>query len=167
KVSIILGFASIAAALPAAIAPAETRNLVPLEDATIAPVLMTREDFERVVSWPTTSVIGGGTGFQYKAEPLGNDQFKIIFYHNAPFSTLTFKYTVDAGDGIIASETLSAGTSSKSVQVSRIGESSASLFSRFKPRTALCISGGWDQPQSNTIRQDTEAIVGWTYEYVR
>ncbi|KAK1676927.1 hypothetical protein BDP55DRAFT_661054 [Colletotrichum godetiae] len=136
KVSMILGFASIAAALPAVIAPAETRNVVvsdtsvvnehsaqPLENATIAPVLMTREDFERVVSWPSTSVIGGGTSFQYKAEPLGNDQFKITFYHSAPFSNLTFKYTVYAGDGIIASETLSAGTSSKSVQVSRIGES--------------------------------------------
>ncbi|KAK1704360.1 uncharacterized protein CLUP02_04401 [Colletotrichum lupini] len=136
KVSMILGFASIAAALPAVTAPAETRDVVvsdkslanersaqPLEDASIAPVLMARENFERVVPWPTTSVIGGGTSFQYKAEPLGNDQFKITFYHSAPFSTFTFKYTVYAGDGIVASETLSAGTSSKSVQVSRIGES--------------------------------------------
>ncbi|KAK1712582.1 hypothetical protein CaCOL14_006839 [Colletotrichum acutatum] len=136
KASMLLGFATIAAALPAIVAPAETRNIVvsdksvvnersaqTVEDAAIAAVLMAREDFERVVPWPTTSVIGGGTSFQYKAEPLGNDQFKITFYHSAPFSTLTFEYTVYAGNGIIASETLSAGTSSKSVQVSRIGES--------------------------------------------
>ncbi|KAF5509988.1 hypothetical protein CGCS363_v002444 [Colletotrichum siamense] len=136
QLSMLLSFASLAAALPAAVAPAAARDVAVadtsvvtarsapvVEDAAIHAVLMAREDFERVVPWATTAVIGGGPSFQYKAEPLGNDQFKITFYHSAPFSTLTFKYTVYAGDGVVATETLSAGTSSKAVEVSRVGES--------------------------------------------
>lgn len=135
-VSTMLGFVSLAAALPAAVAPAKDSNLAvrddslvaartaaAVEDSMTASVLAARADFERVVPWPTTAVTGGGPSFQYKAEPLSNGNFKITFYNSASLSGLSFKYTVYAGGGVLASETVPAGTTSKSVEVQRVGDS--------------------------------------------
>lgn len=134
--STVLGFLSLAAALPAAVHPGETSNLAVRDDSLVtvrtaaaigdamaAAVLAAREDFERVVPWPTTAVIGGGQSFQYKAEPLSNGNFKITFYNSASLAGLSFKYTVYAGDGVLASETVPAGTTSKFVEVQRVGDS--------------------------------------------
>lgn len=134
--STVLGFVSLAAALPAAVAPIETTNLAArddslavartaaaVEDAMAAAVLDARADFERVVPWPTTAVVNGGQSFQFKAEPLSNGNFKITFYNSASLQVLSFKYTVYAGDGVLASEIVPAGTTSKSVEVQRVGDS--------------------------------------------
>lgn len=118
---------SLAAALPAALAPASEQGTALAargsETAAAPAVIVDRQGgvtYDQTFDWPAESFTGGGLAVQFRATNLGGGKYRFEFWNSGPANGGDWKFRVSSAGVTLGEKTL-APRQTASVEVQQTG----------------------------------------------